>query len=88
MPQLAPIGRVSTVNSLQKQGLGVNKGGMCGRTGQREKREDRCYPVNENIGVFIQELDRHRGSATELGSSGGRRSAAVGLVRSEDGDLR
>lgn len=66
---------------------------MCGRTVQREKWKDRCYPVNKNIVVFweraiIQELDSHCGSATVLGSSGGLRSAEVRLVRSEDGDLR
>lgn len=57
-----------------------------------ERGEDQCYPVNKNIGSIlgrgvIQELGSHS-SVTELGSSGGLRSAAVRLVRSEDGDLR
>ena len=56
--------------------------------GKRREVGNRCYPVNKHIGVFIQELDSRCVSVTELGSSGGLRSAAVGLVRSEDGDLR
>lgn len=59
---------------------------MCG--GKEERGGDRCYPVNKHVGVFIQELDSRCVSVTELGSSGGVRSAAIGLVRSEDGDLR
>ncbi len=58
-----------------------------------ERGEDQCYPVNKNIGSIlgrgvIQELNSHCSSLTEPGSGRGLRSATVGLVRSEDGDLR
>lgn len=61
MPKLAPIG-CGSGNSLQKTKVGgagfVNKGGVRVRERVKERRgEERCYPVNENIGGFIRELD-------------------------------
>lgn len=89
-----PIGHGSMVNSLQKQVLGCwickqgCREGMCGRMGDGSMLP--CKQTYWSIlgRVVLQELESHCGSVTEPGSSGGLRSAAVGLVRSEDGDLR